>query len=224
VPDYFVKTNDLNRSVLDLGDFAIKRKLPLISDILDRLHDSSDADYFVYTNVDIALMPHFYVTVAHFIDSGYDAFVINRRTISSEFQGEQDIPLMYGRLGTAHPGYDCFVFKRAVYPQYKLGLTCIGMVHVGRVLIYNLAAFATQFKIFENEHLTFHLGNDGVWKASQYLDYELHNRAEMLKTIDLLKAEGFDQSVIPGSYFQVKRRSRLRKLSRKITSLLPRKV
>jgi hypothetical protein len=68
------------------------------------------------------------------------------------------------------------------------------------------------------------LGNDGVWKASQYLDYELHNRAEMLKTIDLLKAEGFDQSVIPGSYFQVKRRSRLRKLSRKITSLLPRKV
>jgi hypothetical protein len=221
VPDYFLETNDLDRSMLDVGDFEVKRKLPLMGDILDRLYEASDADYFIYTNVDIALLPHFYLAVARIIETGYDAFVINRRTISRKFQDIQDIPLMYSRMGITHQGYDCFVFKRAIYPKYKLGLACIGMVHVGRVLIYNLAAYATQFKIFEDEHLTFHIGDDGSWFASKYLDYEQHNRAEMLKVLNLLEAEGFDKTVIPGSYFKVEGESMLDKISRKVTSLWP---
>ncbi len=68
--------------MLDCGRFAVPRKLPLIKDILGRLYDASDAEYFIYTNVNIGLMPNFYVAVNAIIESGYDAFVINRRTIS----------------------------------------------------------------------------------------------------------------------------------------------
>src|SRR5688572_15475844 len=59
VPDDFVATPDLERSALDLGEFKIPRKLPLVRDILDRLYESApQADFLIYTNVDIAVMPH----------------------------------------------------------------------------------------------------------------------------------------------------------------------
>ena len=35
------------------GDFQKEIKLPLIHDILERLYNASDADYLIYTNVDI---------------------------------------------------------------------------------------------------------------------------------------------------------------------------
>ncbi|MCR4288341.1 MAG: hypothetical protein NUW09_10065, partial [Deltaproteobacteria bacterium] len=119
VPDGFQPTRDLDRSVMDLGSFREKRKLPLIKDILDRLYEAVDAEYMIYTNVDIALMPHFYLAVDKFIDEGHDAFVINRRTISGRRKLVKDIPLMYAELGKPHPGHDCFVFRRDAYGKFK---------------------------------------------------------------------------------------------------------
>ena len=108
--------------VLDVRTFRVKRKLPLISDILDTLYESSRADYLVYTNVDIALMPYFYRTVACLLQKGYDAFAINRRTIAEAGQ----LPLMFAALGESHKGYDCFVFQRDMYPRFRLGSICVG--------------------------------------------------------------------------------------------------
>jgi len=70
----------------------------LIQDILNRLYDESNADYFIYTNVDIAVMAHFYVSVSKIIELGYDAFVINRRTIPKCYKNVEDIPLMFSRF------------------------------------------------------------------------------------------------------------------------------
>ena len=58
-PADFIKTGYLKRSVLDIKDFLIKRKFPILKDILDELYNATDADYLIYTNVDIALMPSF---------------------------------------------------------------------------------------------------------------------------------------------------------------------
>ncbi|NES69171.1 MAG: hypothetical protein F6K24_30060 [Okeania sp. SIO2D1] len=60
IPPFFIRTPDLDRSTLDIKNFKIKRKLPLIGDILDRLYKLSEADYFIYINVDIAVLPNFY--------------------------------------------------------------------------------------------------------------------------------------------------------------------
>ena len=94
IPDFFNKTKDLDRSILDTGTFQKKRKLPLLRNILDRLNNSTDADYLVYTNVDISVVPSFYVAISSIVISGYDAFVINRRTISKAFTGKNQLPLM----------------------------------------------------------------------------------------------------------------------------------
>ena len=179
VPDYFVATPDLERSALDLGEFKIPRKLPLIKDVLDRLYEyTPHADFLVYTNVDIALMPNFYTAVEQYIDQGLDALVINRRTIPSHHQGIDAIPLMYAQVGEPHPGYDCFVFRRDLYPKFELGNLFIGAPHVGKTLRINLYCNAEGYKRFKNLHLTFHLGNDQVWRSDKYGDYAKQNWTE----------------------------------------------
>lgn len=181
LPEGFRPTPDLDRSVLDMGSFEKKRKLPLLKDILDRLYDASaGADYLIYTNVDIALMPHFYLAVGKFIEDGYDGFVINRRTISDRHKSVQAIPLMYMDIGKPHPGHDCFVFRRDAYPRFSIGGVCIGVSLVGRVLLFNAFCHSGKFKEFRDEHLTFHIGDERSWKSGGFSDYAAYNLREAL--------------------------------------------
>ena len=189
VPEGFKLTPDLDRSVLDIADFSIKRKLPLITDILNRLYYASEADYLIYTNVDIALMPYFYVAVNNIIESGYDAFTINRRTIPKE-HNENRIVAMYAEIGGPHPGHDCFVFKRNLFPKFKLGTACIGAGRFGKVLITNLICHSDKFKVFKDKHLTFHLGDDRNWKVPDYKEYANHNDQELYAILLKFKAAG----------------------------------
>lgn len=189
VPDEFLKTPDLERSVLDVGTFQIARKLPLIQDILDRLYKATDADYLIYTNVDIALMPHFYLTVDRLIEQGYDAFVINRRTISQINQTLETIPLMYAETGKQHGGHDCFVFPKNHYSNYHLKNLCIGASLIGRGLLANLICNAQNFQEFKDFHLTFHLGDDRSWTDDRLEDYTIHNLKEANLIIEEYKKE-----------------------------------
>jgi hypothetical protein len=182
IPDLFLKTPALDRSVLDIRSFQKRRKLPLIKDICDRLYEAvPDADYLIYTNVDIALMPHFYLTVARLIEQGWNGIVINRRNISKTHTQIADLPLMYSEIGKAQGGHDCFIFRRSVYPKYDLGTACIGAAKVGKVMLLNLIYHATRFVEHNDFHLTFHLGNDRVWKSPDLDDYFEHNETELIR-------------------------------------------
>lgn len=189
LPEGFTITPDLERSVLDIATFKKKRKLPLIKDILDRLYAATDAEYLIYTNVDISLMPHFYVALNNIIEKGYDAFTVNRRTISKKYKIKQ-LASMYAETGEPHPGHDCFVFKRSLYPNFNLGSACIGANWVGRVLITNLICHSEQLEIFKDMHLTFHIGDDQSWRVSEYSDYDKHNESQLHKILLDYKASG----------------------------------
>lgn len=178
IPADFTMTPDLERSVMDIGTFARNRKLPLLKDILDRFYSATDADYLIYTNVDIALQPHFYLAVNSIVEQGIDSFIINRRSITEEYQEIEQIPLMYAQVGEKHPGRDCFVFKRQFYPHYKLGNVCLGAGRVGAVLALNLIYNSLFFEEFRNLHLTFHLGEQRVWREDKFQDFNAHNRSE----------------------------------------------
>jgi hypothetical protein len=144
---------------------------------------SSEAStHLIYTNVDIALMPSLYSTVAYLIDRGHDAFVINRRKISDRYKSPRELPLMYAEVGKEHPGHDCFVFPREAYPKYRLGRACLGVPGVGRTLLLNLAAYATSFREFQKLHATFHIGNDQTWRSDRYADFLEFNFAQV-KTV-----------------------------------------
>jgi hypothetical protein len=189
IPGFFQKTPDLERSVVDFGNFKEKRKLPLLRDILDRLYEGTDAEYLIYTNVDIALMPFFYLSVKKIIESGYDAFVVKTRIISDHYKDVSEIPRMYIEIGEKERGYDCFVFKRDSYPKYRLGDVCVGVGQVGKVLLWNLEIHAVRFQVFKGKHLTFHIGDQKIWKKRKYDDYLKHNMKESMNVIEELEKE-----------------------------------
>jgi hypothetical protein len=189
LPETFLKVPRLVRSIADIKAFKKRRKLALIKDILDAAANGSEAEYFIYTNVDIALQSHFYQTVAAMIGEGYDGFVINRRTIPGRYHHIGQIPLMYAEVGESHPGYDCFVFRRDAYRQFKLGTICVGTAGIGRALLANMVAYSTRFKEFKNKHLTFHIGDSLSWRQDEYHDYFQENWNEYLTLFKQIEAE-----------------------------------
>ncbi|PIR48399.1 hypothetical protein COU80_04595 [Candidatus Peregrinibacteria bacterium CG10_big_fil_rev_8_21_14_0_10_55_24] len=182
VPEYFTKTPDLGRSILDVLPFRRQKKLPLFKDILDRLYAASDAEYFVYTNADIILMPQFYTTVQWYINMGCDALVINRRTVPEYIATtEEDLPGVWSAVGKPHPGYDCFVFSRSLYPQCDIGTVCLGAPAVDVGLLLNMMACAKRFLLLKHEHLTCHIGNDKQWTRQQFDEFAVHNLGELAR-------------------------------------------
>ncbi len=179
VPDGF-KIIYLERSLKDVADFQNARPLPLIADILNGFKKISTADYFIYTNIDISLQPHFYTSVCGFLSQGYDSLVINRRGIPSHFNSVEQLPEMYKEKGDSHPGYDCFVFKREISQKLILKNICLGIPRFERTFILNLLCFSDKIIFLENEFLTFHIGQI-VYKTWGDKDHLQHNQKEYEK-------------------------------------------
>jgi hypothetical protein len=182
IPDYFLKTPDLERSAADFGAFTHPKKLPLLQDLIRRLYEGSEAPYLIYTNVDIALQPHFYLEVANRIKNGLDAFILNRRRIPGHFRTIEELPAMYAHPGAPHPGFDCFVFHRSLYPKFELEKVCVGIPFVEMTMSQNLFCFARSFRLFSDDYLTFHIGMEIFKKRDK--EYLRYNRKEFWKAIE----------------------------------------
>jgi hypothetical protein len=189
VPVDFVPTPVLERSVLDFVEpppTVGGRKLPLLRDILDRLYEAAkDADYLIYSNIDIGLRPDFYLEVARLIKQGTDAIVIGRRIVSREFTSPDDLEKIFAQEGEPRVGFCCFVFPRAHYPDYLLDDTCIGLQPVGITLAVNMIQRAAQFRHL-SKALTFHLGDDRVWERTLLDDCHRHNERALDRVVRLL--------------------------------------
>lgn len=188
MPDGFIRTQDLDRSVLDFGQFEIPRRLPLLCDLLERAYQHSDADYVIYSNVDIALMPHFYQTVARHLEIENSALIINRRTIPDTYTDLHDLPLMFAQLGQPHPGYDCFVFPRQAIPNLDVGKICIGANRIGLAFVLALHVECKPLTLLADSHMTFHIGDDQRWQNPKFMDYAAYNEAEINAVINRLEA------------------------------------
>lgn len=164
IPDYFYKTQDLERSVLDIDNFDVNKKLPLIKDIFRRAVDfDEDADYIIYSNVDIALYPHFYTSIYEFIVKGYDGICINRNTLLEEGLIDFNISELYSIKGKEHEGIDCFVIKKSIVPEMILESSIIGTGPVGLIIANNLVHLCKNFIWLRKSNLTFHIGDDKSW-------------------------------------------------------------
>ena len=175
--------------VSSIKQFQRPRPLPLLSDILEIAAEESDAEWLIYTNADIAVLPHFYAFIAEKIHQGHDAIVINRRTIPRNEMDISKLETLYSKIGEKHPGYDCFVFRRQLIDQFALGDVCVGVHLVGKVLLWNLMAHATRPILVDEDHLTFHLGDDNAGKTPEFIDYIEHNSAQAVRT--MARIDGF---------------------------------
>ncbi len=172
VPSEFAWAADLDQYAWEhidaLKNLTHHKPLPRLKDIILSLYNSSDAEYFIYTNLDIGLYPHFYIKVMDMIDRGYDAFFINRRDLPKEYEGvlldESKIELIFVIEGVKHPGIDCFVFKREIVPSLSLGNVYIGYPPVGQVLKTQIETNSKNCTWIKDKRLTFHIGSDQAWK------------------------------------------------------------
>ncbi len=187
----------LEKSILDNGDLNNKKALPLLKDVLQSAYDNSDADYIIYSNADIGIMPQFYSAIEEYIKSGHDAIVINRRRIKSTLNRVEDLDAIYSELGKPHIGFDMFIFKRTLFPKFILNNTCIGIPFVGNDLFYNLFCFAEKPVLFNDKHLTFHIGLELLkdWGSSEL---KKHNYKEFRKTTKALLPH-IDITKFPGA-------------------------
>ncbi len=158
IPQDFTVLDDLQRSVLDIAKFENERKLPFIQDILSAVAKASDTDYFIYTNMDIGLMPSFYETIFREIEAGHDAMLITRRRVSKHYNSVSQLPEIYADTGKPHPGYDTFVFHRSLLKKFVLSEICVGIPFLEVSLLHNLIAFSQNLKLIDRAHLTFHIG------------------------------------------------------------------
>ncbi|MFT7582616.1 MAG: hypothetical protein ACI9MR_004298, partial [Myxococcota bacterium] len=105
VPPGFERLPDLERDVTDIGAFATPLRLPLLADLLDRAVDAAtaaDAEFIVFTNTDIAVQPGFYRYLDDMIDHGYDALIINRRTLRRGYAAVADLTRAWAEGGGRH--------------------------------------------------------------------------------------------------------------------------
>jgi len=181
IPSFVTVLSNLEKSVLDVNLELQKRKLPLIGDILKKLPEAGAADYYIYTNMDIALMPYFYDTAFEYIEKGHDAIVINRRRISNTYKKIEQLPLMYPDMGTSHPGFDCFIFKKELLDKLVLENICIGVSFLEVTLMHNLFSFAENPLYVPDAHLTFHIGMEVL--APRNNNFYKHNRKEFFEKI-----------------------------------------
>lgn len=189
IAEGFKRTRDLEKSVLDYGRFESKTKYPLFREVLQRLYESTDAEYLIQTNVDIGLMPYFYLVVDKLIElgrresPGWNIFCINKRIIPEEYLEVEQIPLMYTEVGTPHRGMDCFVYPRDLWPRFDLGDICLGIPWSESTFVLNAATYG-KFKVFRKTHLTFHVGDPRVWAGLK--EHRLHNTNEFGRILTLL--------------------------------------
>lgn len=158
VPEYFTKLPNLQRSIRNFVTQPNAKKFPLIADIIDAAYKHSAAEYIIYTNTDITLVPHFYEAIALLIQKGHDAISINRRRIENSWKNIEELPLALAQMGRLHPGYDCFVFHRSLVPKFLFNKVCIGTGFTSVAFIHNIIAFAQNPFISDKLHLTVHLG------------------------------------------------------------------
>ena len=180
LPDFFSHRFFLSRSIRDVCNGPPIKPLPLISDIM-AYAAQVDADYYLYSNIDIILQPHFYAFLATYLSRGYEAVIVNRRRVPQTRQSYDRISSYSTRWGRSHPGFDCFVISRKVLLRLMLGRICVGVPFIGVAMAYNIFAYASSWKLFENEDLSFHIGME-VYKPQLHA-YYWHNRRQFFSHV-----------------------------------------
>jgi hypothetical protein len=128
-------------------------------------------DLIIFTNSDICLTRDFYSKVLHIVENGIEAGSIHRRTILGIDPRTPDaLSLASKSLNWyQHPGSDCFFFP----PESAKLLSDIplymGVPPVGTSAVVALSALNPSYSTFRSLGITFHFGDDKVWKSSPAL-------------------------------------------------------
>ncbi|MCR9276608.1 MAG: sulfotransferase [Pseudomonadaceae bacterium] len=188
----FIHAPTLERNLTSLGG-EFTKPLPIFADLCAAALSISDADVFVYTNCDIGLQPHFYQFVCEQLRH-FEAIAVNRRTIDDSEQNRHSLASCLAEVGKKHPGFDCFVMRRDFLQVADFREAVVGGNWIGRVILANVLARHKSFRVFIDEHLTFHLGDDRAWNSSTSNPIHSHNERCLVEICESALAAGCENS------------------------------
>lgn len=175
---------ELTESSADLPKkFKVPRELPLLRDLVDLTclnEPVKKGEYIVFTNMDICLKPYFYTELARLVSQGFETFVINRRTVEKGLLYANPSEVMFSD-GEKHIGHDCFVVPRENLEKFYLKDHVLGIGFVFRPFLLNCVLLSKTFHEFDDVYLTYHFGDDMLWKNEKYNDYLEHNKDQLIQ-------------------------------------------
>ena len=187
VPDYFVKLPYLvNSTKKYFPGISGNKKLPIIQEMFNKVLKKTNANYIIFTNVDIGVQKNFYIRVRNIIvNKKLPSFVINRRNNIPKIKngkrlGPDDLDIIYKEKGKKHPGKDCFVMKRNFIKKIKLNKMFTGYPPWGNTLHILLSKVNNRHKIFKNLFLTFHIGFDSQWMGERSKKMTLRKKNKII--------------------------------------------
>jgi hypothetical protein len=183
IPSDFIPIPFLKEAVTDKATFKQPRKLPLIAEILHLAIQYREANFYIYSNIDISLYPDFYLQIVKWLSNGYDTLIINRRRIPALYNSLNDLDLILMQHGKSHPGFDCFVFHQSLFPKFYFADVCIGVPFFEITFSQNLFAYSNKFLWLRDGNQTFHIGME-IFKRRQPKEYIQYNRAQYYRVID----------------------------------------
>lgn len=193
VPDYFTKLPYLvNSTKKYFPRISGNKKLPIIQEMFNKVLKKTNANYIIFTNVDIGVQKNFYIRVRNIIvNKKLPSFVINRRNNIPKFKngkrlGPDDLDIIYKEKGKKHPGKDCFVMKRNFIKKIKLNKMFTGYPPWGHTLHTLLNRINHKHKIFKNIFLTFHIGFDSQWMGEKSKKMTLRKKNKLISKKVLL--------------------------------------
>jgi hypothetical protein len=178
----------LNRSVQDIKQLSPHRAFPLIADLLSIGAADETSTHIIFSNMDIAVQPHFYLALRDLYSGPLERevpFTVPRLNIDEKLVNGT-LEQMYQASGPIGVGFDCFVLPRELVSKLDLGACCIGAPHFDQLLLIELDVLSGhKAKRLYDQRLTFHFGNDIAWTTM--MDYIEFNLAESLAAIDRIK-------------------------------------
>jgi len=172
-PEGFRMAPDLTRYCYDVFPELPKTKqLPLVVDIFTSLKQASDAEYFIYTNIDIGLFPDFYDRVYSIIEKHkYGFFTIDReimpKYVDNKLIDQHNFKKLFNIAGDPHPGIDCFIFNKDLLKKSNFGHIFLGHPPVARIIKGSFMQCCKNkmwSRIFSGDRFTFHIGHESAWR------------------------------------------------------------
>ena len=162
-----------------LGEFGfnIRRRLPLLSDLVRPLQGSGPFDIGILTNADIELTESFYERILDVWSVVGGAVSITRTNLPAG-SGHTKLVDQVEHF-PEHPGHDCFVAPSEDWSRVVTGSVALGIPGVMKPLLWGLGDSRTPLKTLHGTRLTVHRGDDRAWSAPGFRDYAEHNDNEL---------------------------------------------
>jgi len=196
VPKGFTETKPLRGSTMDVAALPGLKKLPFIGEILQKLYESTDKEFAIYSNVDVGFMPHFYRYVYGLLSEGYDALIINSCWVTPQPATVDKLYLIWSQIGPPRGGFDCFVFRRDCIPKFSFANCCTGAPPFGRIVLVNMRRQAKNMLIVTDSDNSFHLRDKQAWVNKNFNAYKLYNLSQAKKAGMIVRPKSKKRQII----------------------------